>query len=99
MSRIVHAASGHTLAVTKISRAELPENIRNDQFSSAYKDFWVVQNWDVNGPKYFYLGRGADSAPREIVAWFAKSGSFWSSYGKTFEDAINGAQRDGWMYA
>jgi hypothetical protein len=46
-----------------------------------------------------YLGKGHAAAPGQIVAWYAKSKAFWSRYGKNIEDAINGAQADGWMYA
>lgn len=96
---IVHAASRHTLHVAPISREDLPANVVASGFTDAYQKFWVVRNFDANGHVFMYLGRGAESAPKQIVAWYAKSGSFWSSYGLTFKAAIDGAQKDGWLYA
>ena len=98
MNKIVRAQSGHTLHVESISFDELPDVIKNGDYASHYKKFYVVKNWNKSGIVFMYLGKGSNDAPREIVVWYAK-GAFWSSYGYTIEDAINGAQKDGWMYA
>ena len=45
-----------------------------------------------------YLGRGNKNAPKEIVVWYPK-GSMWVGFGSTFKSAMDGAQKDGWMYA
>lgn len=96
---IIHSAvSGHTLFVKKIKREELPEVIQLSNSSNSYTDFWVVKNWAENGIVFMYLGRGNKDAPREIVVWY-RGGQFWSSYGKTIQAAIEGAQKDGWLYA
>ncbi len=93
---IIHAQSGHTLFVKKIELSELPENIQSQ--AKEYNSFYVVKNWDDTGVIFMYLGKGYTQSPKEIVAWYPK-GDFWSSFGKTIEEAINGAQKDGWMYA
>lgn len=97
-STTVIAKSGHTLFVKQIHFSDIPEVIREKGDASSYRTFYVVKNWDNKGVVFMYLAKGSPTAPKEIVAFYPKGG-FWSSYGLTIEDAINGAQRDGWMYA
>lgn len=96
MKKMVYAKSGHSLFVKSVSREELPKGLPH---AENYKTFYVVKNFDERGVTFMYLGKGHAAAPGQIVAWYAKSKSFWSSFGKNIEDAINGAQADGWMYA
>jgi hypothetical protein len=95
MKKTLRVASGHTMFVKSIDRSELPKGLDN---ARDYTSFYVVKNWDDNGCTFMYLGKGYKSAPNEIVAWYPK-GAFWSGYGKNIKDAIEGAQKDGWMYA
>ena len=96
MKKMVASKTGHSLFVKSVSREELPEGLfAADQ----YKTFYVVKNFDDNGVVFMYLGRGHAGAPGQIVAWYAKSKQMWSSYGKTIEHAIAGAQEDAWLYA
>lgn len=87
--------SGHTLYVEEIDADSVPAL----ESKETYTKFYVVRNFDVEGVTFMYLAKGDPKAPREIVAWYAKNGAFWSGYGLTFKTAIEGAQKDGWMYA
>ena len=99
MSKIIFAKrTGHTLHVSPIDRAALPAHVEA-QYADKYTKFYVVKNWDANGVVFFYLAKGHADAPNQICGFFAKTGKFWSSYGKTLEAAIDGMQADGWMYA
>lgn len=93
---ITHAQSGHTLFVKQIELKDLPKNIQDD--AKEHKTFYVVKNWDDDGVVFMYLGKGYIHSPKQIMAWYPK-GEMWSGFGKTIEQAINGAQKDGWMYA
>lgn len=96
MVRYVNAASGHRLHVSPMSAEDVAAlNLRG---SSEYSEFYVVRNGDADGCVFFYLAKGYKTAPKEIVVWY-RNKKFWSGYGKTFKDAIDGAQRDGWMSA
>ena len=98
MKTTIHSAvSGHTLYVATIARADLPEKVANNESSAAFTTFYVVKNWDAAGPVFMYLAKGAANAPREICAFY-RNGAFWSSYGGNLKAAIEGAQKDGWMY-
>lgn len=97
MNRTIHVASGHTMFVESIAREDLPEHLAPE--TEAYDKFYVVKNWDRGGVVFMYLGKGHADAPTQVVAWYRESGAFWSGYGKNLKSAIEGAQRDGWMYA
>lgn len=96
MNKIIHAWSGHTLYVESITFDDLPEKIKPS--AKEYSKFWIVRNWDKDGHIFMYLGKGYKYAPKEIVAWYP-GGGHWSSFGLTLQSAIDGAQKDGWMYA
>lgn len=98
MNRTIHAQSGHTLFVKSIEFEDLPDNIKNGGYAKDFKQFWRVKNWDDSGVTFMYLGKGMKNAPKQICVWYSR-GNFWSGYGKTIEDAINGAQKEGWLYA
>ena len=86
----------HRLCVEPILRGDLPTRIWED--SQPYAAFYTVKNTDTEGVVFFYLGKGHPEAPREIVAWYP-NGEMWASFGTNIPDAIEGAQRNGWMYA
>jgi hypothetical protein len=96
--KAIQAQSGHTLYVEEIEFDELPHLVRQSEYAEGFQKFYVVKNWDKDGVVFFYLAKLGRMSKTEICAFY-KNGKFWSGYGKTFEDAINGAQRDGWMYA
>lgn len=97
MKKTIKAKSGHTLFVKSIDFQDLPTPIKENN-AEKYTKFYVVKNWDDNGAVFMYLGKGYAAAPKEVVVWY-RNGGFWSSFGKNIEEAINGAQRDGWLYA
>ena len=102
----VRVESGHRMYVAPISRDALPENIRKD--ATDWTTFYEVRNFDATGVVFMYLAKGYKHpspeyandpkahAPKQITAYYV-NGEMWSSYGETFQDAINGAQRDGWL--
>ena len=97
-ARIIHSDfSQHTLHVSRINADECPSFIYISN-KDAYTEFYVVRNQDAGGMIFMYLGKGNKNAPKEIVAWYPR-GAFWRGYGTTIKAAIEGAQRDGWLYA
>ena len=100
MNRTIHAQSGHTLHVSTIDRSELPANVCAQNVGALLKfdTFYEVRNWDKGGAVFMYLAKGHISAPAQVCAFY-RGGGFWSGYGKSLKTAIDGAQKDGWMYA
>lgn len=95
---MIHSAvTGHTLFVSKIAREELPKVIADNTASKMFTTFYVVKNWDAQGVVFMHLAKGHSQAPAQVCAFY-RSGQFWSSYGKTIQAAIEGAQKDGWLY-
>lgn len=99
MKKTIHAQSGHTLFIQSIKYDSLPDRVKKFEYINNFPNLYVVKNWNADGHIFMYLGKGHDGYPDEICIWYAQNGSFWSGFGKTFEDAINNAQKDGWMYA
>jgi len=96
MAKTIHSSfSGHTLFVKKVEVRDLPPNL---DYRIEYAEFWVVKNWGDDGVTFMYLGRGNPAAPKQIVAWY-RNGKMWSSFGTTLQATIEGAQKDGWLYA
>lgn len=94
MSKTIQAQSGHTLFVEDVKFEDLPENVKQFEYivgKSAYK---IIKNWDKDGVVFMYMAKSRG----EWLVWYC-GGGFWSSFGKTIEEAIDGAQKDGWMYA
>ncbi len=87
--------SGHALHVREIDPKDMPEFV----YKQSYTRFFAVRNGNADGVIFMYLGQGDKQAPREIVAWYRKHGEFWSGCGYSFKEAIEGAQRDGWLHA
>lgn len=97
MKRTIYSGlTRHTLFVSSINKDELPKGL---EYTESYKTFYKVQNWDASGVVFMYLGKGHEQAPKQIVAWYRNTGSMWSSFGLTLQEAIEGAQRDGWLSA
>jgi hypothetical protein len=92
---ITSDVTGHTMHVSEIPAEQVPD-LEN---KLCFTKFYAVRNWDAEGLTFMYLGKGNKDAPKEVVAWYAKHGSFWSGCGKNLKEAIEGAQRSGWMYA
>ena len=95
-STTIHSdISGHTLHVSEIT----PEQVPTVENKDCFKRFYAVRNFDAEGLTFMYLGKGNSDAPKEVVAWYAKNKGFWHGCGKTIKEAIEGAQKDGWLYA
>lgn len=96
MEKTIRTSTGHTMFVESATREELP----NDLFAAdTYTKFYRVRNFDKTGVIFFYLASGNALAPKQIVAWYGKHYAFWSGYGTTLANAIEGAIADGWKYA
>lgn len=81
--------TGHTLAVVPAKGA--PETrLKHYDGGRLYE----VRNFDEKGVVFLCLAR----QQKQWLVWY-RNGHLWSGYGKTQEAAINGAIRDGWMYA
>ena len=89
--KTVRAASGHTIAIFRVLKSEHPAG-------SAYSHFYVAKNFDEEGVTFFYLAKGYKDAPNQIMVWY-KNKRMWTGFGNNLEEAINGAQRDGWLHA
>jgi hypothetical protein len=97
--------SGHYLHIEKVSPA-FAQASKHPADVARYTDFYVVRNWDSTGVVFFYMAKGwhrvgepaLGKGAKEIHVWY-KNKHMWTGYGKNMKDAIEGAQRDGWMHA
>lgn len=97
-STTIHSTvSNHTLYVREIPSDQIAPLQLKD--SDGYTQFYEVRNFDENGVVFMYLAKGLKESPKEIVAWYPNTGAFWSGFGTSIKKAIEGAQRDGWLYA
>src|SRR5258708_38827586 len=98
MSKHISVQSGHTLFVKKIDAGFEGHPAEPGK----YTDFYVVKNFSDDGVTFFYLAKGYHNgdlkAPREVHVWY-KNKRMWTGFGSSMKDAIEGAQRDGWMHA
>ena len=108
MAKVVRAKSFHTIHVSPITEEEfLALGLTTLGSQDKYTNYYVARNWDKTGCVFFYLAKGyhaphigkSPKIMREIHVWYPNSKKMWTSMGYTFEEAINGAQRDGWLYA
>lgn len=104
MTKTIRTSTGHTMAVNPITSDEFDLALPNSQVGCSYKQFYKVCNWDANGAVFFYMAKGYQrddglTAPSEYHVWYPRSQSMWGGFGKNQIDAINGAIRDGWLYA
>ena len=101
MTKTFATATHHLAAVTKL---ELSDDIVQEAIVLGrtaikdYSEFWSV----VVASRRFLIGRGYKGAVtkqqerKQYVVWFP-NGYFWSSYGMTIAEALDGAMRDAWM--
>lgn len=101
--------SHHTLHISSISREELRTHIPAKEADN-YTSFYIVRNFDEHGVTFFYLGKGYQHPdperkddrrahdPKEVVVWYG-NGAFFTGRGNTFKEAIENAQKHGWLYA
>lgn len=93
-TRTLKIATGHTVAVESIDALPAP----NFPHADGYSKFYVVKN-EGTDRVFLYLATGHAKAKREIVAWYPATRKMWNSFGTTLQSAIDGAVRDGWLYA
>lgn len=96
-SRKIKTTAGHVFFVKEIDKTHFPGTHRFVGIHE-YTTFYVARNGDESGGVLFYLAKGHPQRPHQIVVWY-RSGTFWRGYGRTIQEAIDHAQRDGWLYA
>lgn len=94
MNKTISAQSGHTLFVEDVKFSELPEAVQKFEYIEGKSAYKVVKNWNKDGVVFMYIAKSKG----QWLVWY-RGGGFWSGYGKTIEEAINEAQKSGWMYA
>lgn len=105
MAKNILAKSGHHIYVSSMTKEEFDALNLHDGTPDNYKNFYKAQNWGPDGVVFFYMAKGYNNGyterkhEKEVHVWYPKSKKMWFSFGKNFEDAINGAQADGWLYA
>ena len=90
----IHAQSGHTLFIEKVKFEDLPANVQDFEYIKGCTGYRIVKNWDKEGVTFMYIAK----TKGQYLVWY-RGGGFWSGYGKTIQEAIDGAQKAGWMYA
>lgn len=99
MKKTIHSSlTGHTLHISSINRADLPEVFQGNNIVDMFTTFYAVRNWDEKGHIFFYLAKGHKNGPTQVCGFYTK-GAFWARYGKNLQEAVEGMQRDGWMAA
>jgi hypothetical protein len=93
-SKTIQVSSFHTMFVEQIDKSVMPPFYCVDSYST----FYVVKNFNSTGRVFMYLAKGHSEGPNQIVVWYP-NGQFWAGFGTNMKAAIEGAQRDGWMYA
>lgn len=97
MGRIVHTNhSNHTFFVQKVTKSDLPKKCDPSDLDN-FKTFYAVKNFDEKGHTFMYLARGHEESPNEVVVFYP-NGKMWYSFGKNIKEAIEGGQKNGWMY-
>jgi hypothetical protein len=92
----VKANSGHTIAIFKLD--SLPEDHNHPANWGDYTNFYVAKNFDEDGVIFFYLAKGHKHSATQVHVWY-RNKKMWHSFGLNFDEAINGAQKDGWLQA
>ena len=95
-TKTIKTSTGHSMHVRAVARGMIPAGCA---YANNFSKFYIVTNWDREGAVFFYLASGHKASPEQICVWYGKHNRMWSSYGKTIADAIEGAIKDGWMYA
>lgn len=94
--KTIKTTSGHTMAIEKTTGSIFSSLDLEDFDKENYTSYYRVRNWNKTGVVFFYLARYRNG---EWHVWYRYTSKMWISRGHTIEAAINGAQRDGWMYA
>jgi hypothetical protein len=97
--RIVYTKSRpveRRLAIEKVPKELVPSKIKSNKEFEAFPRYYRVRNGE-DGMVFFYLALGNPAAPREVCGFY-NCGSFWTSYGNTLAEAVNGMIKDGWLY-
>lgn len=92
----IKTTTGHSMHVRAVARGMIPAECR---YIEDFTKFYIVTNWDRDGSVFFYVAQGNPGAEEQICVWYPKNHRMWSSFGKTIAGAIEGAIKDGWMYA
>ena len=90
----ITASTGHTLNVSKI--------VDHPIFIEGYTKVYEVRNWDTDGHLFMYVAKGCtayEGKGKSQTHVFYPNGKMWSGFGTSTEKAINGAIKDGWLYA
>lgn len=102
MKKTYTAQSGHTLHLTRLGAVAAVDAIGDN--ADNYQNVYAVRNWDADGVTFFYVCTGFSMPGRRNEVKhnethvFYRNGKMWSSFGTNIQTAIDGAQRDGWMY-
>lgn len=90
---IILASTGHTFCTVK---GDTDQFATLDHFDpEEYTSLKTVHNWDERGHLFFYMAKHG----MQWHVWYPKSERLWSSFGSTQKKAIEGAIKDGWLYA
>lgn len=101
MTKTFATATHHLAAVTKLEAGDpvLLEAAALGRYAlDQYSEFWTV----VVASRRFLIGRGFNGAVtkqnerKQYVVWFP-NGHFWSGFGTTIAEAVDGAMRDAWV--
>jgi hypothetical protein len=90
--------NGHQAIVTKPTAQEMT-SIALLPAANEYAEFWTAKI----GSNTFYIGTGykgdvvRESDRKQKVVWYP-NGRFWSGYGMTFKQALDGAIENAWRY-
>ena len=68
--------------VESVERDDLPKDLENTE---GYTKFYTV---GLNGGTIFYLAKGHENAPNQIILWYAVTKNYHRSFGKTFKETI-----------
>ena len=106
MSKTIIAKSGHTIYISPITSEHFGLLGLEYGYADCYSKLYIARNWDKNGRTFFYLATGyhtqhinSKKATRELHVWYPNSKAMWSGMGLNMKEAIDGAQRDAWLYA
>jgi hypothetical protein len=89
VKKTFRAQSRHTIRIYEVDR--LPEGFRHSDTKGA--QVYAAHNFDKSGPIFFHLAR----VGRQWLVWY-RNGELWDSFGETVQEALDGAQRDGWLH-
>jgi hypothetical protein len=76
--------------VESVERDDLPKDLESPEgykgfTKEGYTKFYTVE---LNGGTIFYLAKGHENAPNQIILWYAATKKFNRSFGKTLKETI-----------